>query len=296
MVTRYVYIPRSTPPFYRQKEVSFEWNAGQAVSQKQKNVQAIHESFLKDNADLKVLEVSTKSDQALGVEASPFNLKLDLPFLKKSFPVENIYQASKVFAQGGPYYDILGLSPLEAKRDPRLEDSGELVHFSLDNRQYPIVPDMVFYAWIYIRAILQNGPLKRGLLDYDAFSDVEFNPARGSVCQAMACAIYVALAREKLLGRVQDFDQFYALFSKKEYALIKAQSRPASMPVTMKTVAPALVKKRAFAVGQWIRHPVSGAGQIMKKDARTYLINFTLTGPKTMSKDYVETHCTPIAR
>lgn len=61
----------------------------------------------------KCLEVSTKSTTKLGQEASAFNLKYN------GYHVENIFQSSKIYSKGGPYKDLLLVSPREAKRDIR---------------------------------------------------------------------------------------------------------------------------------------------------------------------------------
>ena len=54
----------------------FEYHGGFALSQKQKCIKSLHESILKQNPELKLLEISTKSTQALGVALSAFNLEL----------------------------------------------------------------------------------------------------------------------------------------------------------------------------------------------------------------------------
>ena len=49
----------------------------------------------------------------------------------KEFSVENAFQAGKVFENGGPFLDLLTVTPREAKRDTRLKESGRLLKFKL---------------------------------------------------------------------------------------------------------------------------------------------------------------------
>ena len=67
-----------------------------------------------------------------------FNLMIFDEDLGKSYALENAFQAGKVFEQGGPYTDILKKSPLEAKKDPRLQASGELICFRREGIDWPL--------------------------------------------------------------------------------------------------------------------------------------------------------------
>ncbi|WP_438829865.1 DarT1-associated NADAR antitoxin family protein, partial [Staphylococcus ureilyticus] len=50
------------------------------------------------------------------------------------------------------------------------------------------------------------------ILEYEAFTDIEFNPKRSFNCQAEACAIYVSLVKRKKLQEalksIDDFEKF----------------------------------------------------------------------------------------
>ena len=41
--------------------------------------------------------------------------------------------------------------------------------------------------------------LSKAILKYDAFTDIVFNPKKGSATQAEACAVYVSLVRRREL-------------------------------------------------------------------------------------------------
>lgn len=162
------------------KNANFEWAGGFAVSQKKKNVARLHEAL-----GGACLEVSTKSDVVIGKKLSAFNLKLD------GYPLENVFQSSKVFENGGPYRDLLNVSPKEAKRDQRLKSSGNLKGFEYGCYFWPLKPKTGFYDYIYCKAVARNieaNELKQ-ICNYEYFTDIEFNPAKSINTQARAIVI-----------------------------------------------------------------------------------------------------------
>lgn len=213
MANRPVFVPLKKAPFVDVFMPEFTWNGGFAVSQKQKNIVALHQSYNRRFPDRKVLEISSKSLQELGVELSAFHLTKYVPALADCVPVECVFQGGKVFRAGGPYTDLYTASPREAKRDPRLRSSGELKSFFFDGAEMPLVPRTAFYNWLYINALLENADLAEQLLEFDAFTDIEFNPNKSSNCQAEAAAVYVALARQGLLGQCEEFSDYLKLFT-----------------------------------------------------------------------------------
>lgn len=294
MSTRPVYTPFLKKPYYKAENIEFDWNAGVSPAQKKKNSQALHDAFQQKHPDANLLEVSTKSENSTGQALSPFNLKKAIPSLKKDFPVENIYHASKVFKHGGPYYDLLGATPLESKRDPRLTNSGELVHFKMEDKEYPASPDILFYNWLYINALKENPGLARNMDQYNAFTDIEFNPAMGKNNQARACAIYSSLKKLNLLKQTENFEDFKKLFLETDITEIGEQTRPAHMESTLESVRKTPARRRVFSVGQWIEHPGIGKGEVIKRTKDDYTIYFKVSGPKTIKKEFVETKCKPV--
>ena len=212
MATRPVFMPSSKPPYLQTWDAEFVYNGGFAVSQKQKNITAIHNAFHARFPDKKVLEISSKSMQEGGTELSAFHLCKYVPSLGKSIPVENVFQAGKVFKNGGPYTDLLHVSPKEAKRDERLRTSGPLIAFRFEGQDFPLQPQTAFYDFLYINALLENEDLAKIVLEYDAFTDVEFNPEKSINCQAKSAAMFVALHRLGLVGSVNEFDTFIRLY------------------------------------------------------------------------------------
>lgn len=210
MAQRPVYLPGATPSTpVRTVMVDFTWYAGMAVSQKQKSIAALHEAASSQTGANRILEISSKSVLPLGVAASAFNLMITTP-RQRSFSVESAFQASKVFEAGGPYTDLLDTPSRQAKKDPRLQQSGRLTAFRFFGTDWPLQPATAFYDWLYINAVLQNPELASGLLEYEGFTDIEFNPEKSINCQACSAALYVFLARGGLLQEVRRPEQFLA--------------------------------------------------------------------------------------
>ena len=128
---------------------------------------------------------------------------------KKSYPVENLFQSSKKFEKGGPFADLLLVSPREAKTDSRLRNSGNLIEFVWNNISFPLEPKSLFYDWLYMKTLEEehNGDLKNILLksEFDAFSDIEFNPKKSFSCQARTLAIYVSLSKNGIIKQFIEF-------------------------------------------------------------------------------------------
>lgn len=180
---------------------SFDWFPGFAVSQKQKSIESLHNAILKTDVDGKPLEISTKSKEAIGIKLSAFNLRLN------NHALENIFQSAKVFANGGPYLDLLDVLPKEAKHDKRLHNSGNLRAFQYQNENFPLLPKTVFYDFIYIAAVKQSLETDEinAISNYNYFTDIEFNPAKSINTQARAAAMIKLILDE--YGRLPDFSK-----------------------------------------------------------------------------------------
>ena len=161
-----------------------------------KAIDSLHRAILQASPAARPLEVSTKGGEPLGVRLSAFQLRLD------GRTLENIFQSSKVFQDGGPYPDLLDVPPRDAKRDPRLRASGPLTAFRFQGADFPLEPKTAFYDYIYLAAASQSLTAEElgGLLAYDCFTDIEFNPARSLNTQARTAALLRLLLEE--FGRV----------------------------------------------------------------------------------------------
>lgn len=171
------------------EDFDFTWNGGFAVTQKQKNINALHRAIQEAKGE-KALEVSSKSTAPLGRELSAFSLKLSGVYL------ENIFQAAKKYENGGPYVDLLDVSPKDAKRDERHKTSGHLIAFVREGETWPLEPKTAFYDFVYASAIVGKYGHYLELSEYQWFTDIEFNPKRSVNCQARALAIYKLIKQE----------------------------------------------------------------------------------------------------
>lgn len=201
MAKRPIYLPSyGTGLFVRAEYVEFEWHPGMAPSQKKKSVESLHRSAISSSLCKHPLEVSSKSLSPLGVELSAFNLTIKTEKKKREFTVETAYQSSKKFERGGPYKDLLFGTSIAAKKDPRLKESGAIVAFEFFGQIWPIEPKTAFYDWIYINALKKNFWAVERLADYDAFTDIEFNPNKSINCQAYSVALFKALEGRGILA------------------------------------------------------------------------------------------------
>jgi hypothetical protein len=208
MATRPVFVPKEVGPrLVENIPVNFQWHSGMAPSQKKKNIVSLHQAASKLGIS-NILEISSKSDDRVGQRLSAFSLKITLG--KESLPLESVYQASKVFHHGGPFRDILGMSPRDAKRDIRLKSSGNLIAFELEGKRFPLIPPTAFYDWIYIRSLFEHRIWIRENVRFDAFTDIEFNPQKSLNCQARAFAEYVSLDERGLLDKAVSEFEFFA--------------------------------------------------------------------------------------
>jgi len=201
----------ATRPCYRPLEAhvgvktmespQFEWHGGFAFSQKQKNVIALHEALQAADRGARILEISSKSLQPLGVKLSAFNLTLKIDGVDCT--VESVFQASKVFEGGvGPFPENYPLDSREVRHFVQAASEGKrLVAFDWNGTKWPLEPRTGFFFRLYIEALRQNPDLADRLMDYNGFTDIEFNPKRQVNCQAAASAFYISLRRS---GRLEE--------------------------------------------------------------------------------------------
>jgi hypothetical protein len=196
-----------------ERYVDFQWHSGFAKSQKQKSIKALHEMALQDYGVKNPLEVSSKSEDPLGVALSSFNLKFTTK-KGRTLTVEAAFQGSKVFECGGPFTDIFESSPMDAKRDERLKTSGRLLKFSFFGCDWGLEPKTAFYDWLYINALIKNQYLVNAVTDVDGFTDIEFNPEKSINCQARSAALFCALFHnDKLDFALESRENWLSLYA-----------------------------------------------------------------------------------
>ena len=200
MANRPIFLITKNPKeLFVEKSIEFKFYNGFSVSQKIKSVKSLHNSA-KELGFNKVLEVSTKSNLEIGWALSAFNLMLEFD-IKKQISVECAFQGSKIFEGNVQYKDIYLKTSIEAKKDQRLRNSGNIIGFEFQGDFWENEPKTAFYDWLYINALYASSPSTIDeLLEYEAFSDIEFNPKKSINCQARTCAILVSLVKLNLLG------------------------------------------------------------------------------------------------
>ena len=179
------------------REFDFAWNGGFAVSQKRRNINALHQSIA-DATGQTALEISSKGEVELGNRLSAFNMQTNGVF------IENVFQASKRYENGGPYLDLLNVAPKDAKRDERHKTSGRLLAFVRNGEDWPLEPRTAFYDYIYVLAVIENFGYELDINEYNWFTDIEFNPGKSINCQARAVAIYKLIQEQTTFEVLRD--------------------------------------------------------------------------------------------
>ncbi len=276
---------------------SFEYYNGFSKVRRQRSISSLHSAFLAEHDGFRILEVSSFSDNDLGVALSAFNLKISLKNGKK-VPVELAFQAGKTFENGGPYKDLLMTSPGNAKRDARLSESGRITGFEFEGTVYPVEPQTLFYTWLYITALEENKQLADQLMEYNSFTDIVFNPKRSVNCQAYACAVYVSLKKKGETKKAVEDIGFLADIIRKAQGMKGKGFRPdGTAPVAKSASAKAETSFRTiFKKYDMIEHPQYGRGVIKKIIKGTthalLIVKFDgLPEKKQLMESWVREHC-----
>ena len=230
MAKRPIFIPEYIKnTFVNRDNIDFQYYNGLALVQKQKSIASLHEAIQEKYGFKKILEVSSKSQDQLGIDLSAFNLMMVDKKSNKRFSVECAFQSSKVFEYGGPFIDLLDKTSREAKKDQRLKESGELLKFFFYDREWDLLPRTAFYDWLYINVLNANPQYHDELSQYEAFTDIEFNPEKSINCQANSIAMFLSIKQKGLLDKVKNQDTFLKLHkmyeSQKKYPIIDDKSQ-----------------------------------------------------------------------
>ena len=210
---RPVFMPRvNSDNLVKTDMVRFERHVGFASRQKKKSINDMHQVIRKKYGFNHVLELSSKSGSKLSFLLSPLSLKLTNENGGEPYSVENAFQSSMVFEDGGPYTDLLTAPPRQAKKDERLITSGELIGYNYFGMEWSVEPLTTFYDWLYVNALKQNPQLHEEVMQYQAFTDMEFNPKKSIHSSAYALAMFVALHKRELLDNIEDPTVFFNLY------------------------------------------------------------------------------------
>tara|TARA_A100001011_G_C13994739_1_gene708788 strand:+ start:86 stop:757 length:672 start_codon:yes stop_codon:yes gene_type:complete len=203
MATRPFFAPSDNRNDLVKKEtVDFQWFSGFAKSQKQKSIKSFHENILKKFNYNKILEISTKSIDEIGNKLSAFNLKININ--NKTYFLESLFQGSKVFSDTGSYEDIYEKISIEAKKDQRIKRD-DIKEFSFFGEKFSL--DFDFYSWLYFIALNQNKNLLNKIINYQAFTDIEFNPEKSLNCQAYSAALYCSMIKNEIINIDKEYSK-----------------------------------------------------------------------------------------
>ncbi|HXA16047.1 MAG TPA: hypothetical protein VN380_03595 [Thermoanaerobaculia bacterium] len=217
MAERPIFVPvPDEPELVKEFYFWLRWHPGFAPVQKQKNVASLHAAAAAAGFE-PLLEISSKSTEKVGQHLSAFHLNVRGQHGEMS--LECAFQGSKVFEHGGPFTDLYGADVRDAKRDPRLRESGRLIGFDFEDIRFPLEPKTAFYDWLYINAIYPHREwLLLRLNRYAGFTDIEFNPERSVNCQARSCALFMSLMSKGLLETaIESPEAFIALITEHSY-------------------------------------------------------------------------------
>ncbi len=297
MAMRPVFV--SDDVFYvRPVNTEFTFFNGFSKVQKQRCIDSLHEAFEEDYPDAKVLEVSRYSRDELGNDLSAFNLMISLSDGTK-IPLEAAFQAGKIFEKGGPYKDLLHSSPKQAKTDPRLKESGRITGFEFEGRAFRTEPQTLFYTWLYLHALNENKELADRICEYDAFTDIVFNPEKSINCQAYACAVYATLRRKgEVRKALEDIDFLTKILGGTvartkgvRYLASQDKSQPEK---TGKGTVSQKTEMLSFKENDMVIHPKYGEGKVKsveKGAAETYVTVGFGEIEKTLAGSWVSAHC-----
>ena len=232
------------------KEINFAFYSGFAPIQKIKSRDSMHKSILKQEPNAKILEVSTKSDNVFGTRLSAFNLMIDnRPFEcafqeAKRFKISDsiitnieldtkgkgkhsIDISDRLVGENGVYYlEPISDNPRELKSllkaFMKANKNAKLSHFAYKGEIFEINAGVAnsesyFYDFLYFRALRENFSKSeiRQILQYNIFTDIEFNHKVSINCQARSCALYhYALLNDKVDFYVESRENFKGLYEK----------------------------------------------------------------------------------
>lgn len=201
MAERPIFIPAPEDDMLvREIFLPIKWHSGFAVVQKEKNIEELHQAA-KARGYWPLLEISTKSKSERGRHMSAFHMTAATKEYGR-IKLELAFQGSKVFERGGPFTDLYRKADKEigeAKRDPRLKESGLLTGFRFEGMDFPLEPKTTFYDWLYCSFLIGYRDWAVKLNDYAGFTDVEFNPQRSINCQARSAALFLSLMKRSQL-------------------------------------------------------------------------------------------------
>lgn len=218
MAEKSVFISKTEYPFFEEVHVNIDWFGGFALSQKRKCQIGLHQNFLMEYPDEKVLEISSASLVSLGFKLSAMNLSKRTE--RGLATVESAFQSSRIYSDGerkvGPFPEYLFLPGRECKKLVKEASMGlHSYRYEFDGLTFyaPAWHISQFYDFIYLNALLEpeNEDIREQLLEeeYTSFTDLA---TKSLNCQARSAAIFAGLVRAGLIDEVRNYDSYLKLF------------------------------------------------------------------------------------
>jgi|TARA_B100000315_G_scaffold50978_1_gene45540 hypothetical protein len=231
MAQRPIFLPEADHGLVGEAMVEFEWFPGFAVIQKQRSIASLHAAAVETLGVGRLMEVSTKSPDPLGVRLSAFNLSVEVDGEPNRVLLEAAFQGSKVFATQGPFTHLYAFQDGRAvKRFMNELPDDQLTGFRFVGHDWPLSPRTAFYDWLYLNSLRelvgQDDQVEEALLAADGFTDIEFNPDKSINCQARSSALYVALTKNgTLTDALTDPDAFIEVLTSHGYGIEPSQGQ-----------------------------------------------------------------------
>ena len=102
--------------------------------------------------------------------------------------------------------------------------------------------------------------------------------------------MFNSLARLNLLEEARTFEGFKKIMMAQDITEIKEQSQKKEGPLQLNELR-SDKRRQSFPVGCFVSHPTIGVGEVIRKTPTSYIIRFKVSGPKTLTKDFVEFNC-----
>ena len=177
---------------------------------------------------LRVLEISSRSNEPFGRALSAMRLRAAGEDGDRAPVVETVYQAAKCYGDGGPD-DRPAANGFDAKRrDRERRKEGALRGFQHDGTHWPAASGSAFYDRLWIQAAVAAGAA-RELARYDAYTDQFHRPGISVACQARAAAMLVGLDRSRRIDRIYSTDQWAETLQLGEEARPVRPSNPSGL-------------------------------------------------------------------
>ena len=95
----------------------------------------------------------------------------------------------------------------------------QTIFTGVKNESWDISPSTMFYDYIYLSALKKREKLCEELMQFDTFTDIEFNPQKSINCQARTVAIFVTLNKYGLFDKfISDKELFKSIYLEKPHS------------------------------------------------------------------------------